>query len=213
MSRAVESVLTTDFGLLNELILKLHRRLKLRIDGKICWQIFAWETGSSLIVKYTNIFYSAAGTGTNSEELASILYDSALKDLAFRKRRGEVSGYVKGLLMPLQATLTAILTLIKSLLAIFSAFSIMVSGFLTFMSAIPEAYLDFYFTATITTLTFGNALALYFIEKESVFTLLFYLGIFLIIAGGIGFAMSWGTENIMSMFTRFGSELSSLTPS
>jgi len=212
MDRAVESVLTTDFGPLNPLIRKTHKRLKMRMNIPICWRYFAWETGSDIITKYTEIFHTAIGYGSKPEELTTMISEATMKDLVLRKKRLEVAGYIKGLLVPLQGALTAVLALMKSLLQIFSTFSAAIAGYITIMTPIPAVYMDLYFAVTILVLTFGNAATLYLLERESTLTLNYYLGIFLVVAGAVYAAMSIGTEAILRMFASLGEELSELTP-
>ena len=87
---AFYSLRVHDFGLLNDMMVNLYRRLRLGCDKFQAWMYFAGESGSNLISHFSSIFSETFYLGGNAEKIGEIISKNFLKLLSLRKLRGQV---------------------------------------------------------------------------------------------------------------------------
>ena len=206
----MKTIIYNDFGALNDLVKKFYKRLKMGVDPDVCWRLFRAGSGSVLISRTLEIYHKATKVGGDSREISDNITNFVSMILLLRKRREQVAGYSRGLIVPIHATIIAIFALIRSLMIVFARFVELVAPYISFLSYVPESAMNIYLFIVMMALIIGNALALHFLEGESAFSFPYYLGIFLVITGIIFYITSFGTEQLLSIFTRYGEELGEL---
>lgn len=85
-----------DFGPLNEMVISLYRRLRTGNNKQKSWAIFGAETGSNLIMQFTNIFADAVSLGGSAEKIGEIISVNFQKLLALRKLRLQLASALRG---------------------------------------------------------------------------------------------------------------------
>jgi flagellar protein FlaJ len=87
-----------DFGLMNESIISLYRRLRIGNDKFRCWHKFIEESGSHLIDKFTKIFTESIFLGGNAEKIGEIVSTNFNRLLSLRKLKYHLSSSLRGAL-------------------------------------------------------------------------------------------------------------------
>ena len=209
-SDAIKNILNNDFGPLTPLVHKLYSRLSLGIDSARSWYFFRGESGSELIRRYTEIYVEALSAGGHPEATSNMVDGVVNKLIMLRKNHKQIISYLQGLLVPLNGMLVAAVALVKVLISVLSQYlgrMMKTSAFLSFMNFISPNLLQIYFLINLIIIAFGNALALQFISKEAEFTILYYLGLFLLTGGLAYLLITQLTSNFLTYFTEFGRSL------
>ncbi|MBU0762815.1 MAG: hypothetical protein KKD39_07290 [Candidatus Altiarchaeota archaeon] len=85
-----------EFGVLNEPVERLYKRLLIRCDKFHSWLYFAGETGSSLIQRFGTIFIQVVTLGGDPEKASEIISNNFIKLLSLRELRLQLASSVKG---------------------------------------------------------------------------------------------------------------------
>lgn len=211
IKEAIETIRHNDYKDLNSYIERLYRRIKVGAAVEVCWKSFLRETGSLAIRSYGMMFLASIRFGSNPIDASNIIADAINREIVLRSRRSDVANYLKGMVIPLQAILVAIFTLIASLLTVFYKLSKLISFKMpiTIMNVPnPIVIVTFLFVISIV-LTLGNSIALYVLKGDSIFTLLYYLGILLLVTSVTYVCLSYGLDWIFGLFAGFEREVSS----
>lgn len=97
MVTTLESLRVHEFGVLNQNIEMLYRRLKLGTDKLVTWAYFSGESGSQLIYEFCNIFVDVTKLGGDPEKACEIISENFSRLLHLRKLRAQLSGSLKGM--------------------------------------------------------------------------------------------------------------------
>ena len=123
ISSGVNTVAVARWGLLMKPLLKLRNRLMYSIDFNMAWRMFINELKSELGRIHLGIFALGASTGLSPSSYINNILDSIEYNMQLRKIRTDAAGYAKGLLVPLQATVTAVIGMIVGLIDVFARIS------------------------------------------------------------------------------------------
>jgi archaeal flagellar protein FlaJ len=85
-----------EFGVLNELVDRLYKRLIIRCDKFSSWMYFSGESGSSLIQRFGTIFIQVISLGGDPEKASVIISDNFIKLLSLRELKIQLASSVKG---------------------------------------------------------------------------------------------------------------------
>ena len=85
-----------DFGPLNTMVISLYRRLRTGNNKQKSWRLFGAETGSNLVMQFTNIFADAVSLGGSAEKIGEIISVNFQKLLALRKLRLQLASALRG---------------------------------------------------------------------------------------------------------------------
>ncbi len=203
LREGVRRIIHNDYKELNPYIRRLFNRLKTGIRAEISWKVFAIETGSNIIYRYTAVYVNALKVGSPAIEMSNIIYDAVNREIVIRNRRISVANYLKGMILPLQGVFTAIFTLIATLTSIFYKISRLVSGYISILSIPNPLFIVLFLFLGSLILTFGNSIAIYILRGDSIFTLLYYLGLLSIISSFTYLILSHGLSWIFNMFIGF----------
>lgn len=210
MAHAIEKIDRKNLGELENLVEELYRRLSLNLDSKMCWEKFVGESGSYLIEKFTAIFLDAVNLGGDPALVGKIVGSSNLEMVLLRLKRELISSGFINLVIPLHATMTALMMFISQILATFSDYigrlssqfagvdtgralsdvSQIIGGFeFGFFSGIPITLVTNYGVIIVVILTLVNTLATNVVKGGGKYMYLFYGSVFLIISGIIVLAV------------------------
>ena len=93
---SLRSLQVHDFGVLNEIVIGLYRRLRLGNDKFKCWLYFAAESGSNLITNFSQIFSESVYLGGNAEEIGELVSKNFSRLISLRKLRLQLASSVRG---------------------------------------------------------------------------------------------------------------------
>lgn len=189
LKRAMDDLIKIDFGPLNSIIKRMKARLDVDVNEDLCWKLFQSETGSDLIVSHTTIFNEAIKLGAPISKVGESVSNSAITLLDARRKIEEISAFLKGIMLPLQPALYAIMGLV---LVIINSFSEVVSSFsqmklpMVIINAPNGEHLQGVFLMVLTAISIANALILHFANGQTPFIFTYYIGLFLA-AGWVAF--------------------------
>ncbi|MBD3261471.1 MAG: archaellar assembly protein FlaJ [Candidatus Altiarchaeales archaeon] len=93
----IEPLRIHDFGIFNQPLEKLYRRLKLRCDKFESWMYLSGETGSNLISNFSTIFLHVIRLGGDPEKGAEVISNNFIRLLSLRKIRLQLASSVRGI--------------------------------------------------------------------------------------------------------------------
>jgi archaellum biogenesis protein FlaJ (TadC family) len=203
LKEGLRRILKNDYGRLTYAIRRLYYRLNMDVDSKVAWRLFYEELGSNLIRYLTRIFIDAVSRGANIKESSLVIYDTSVRFAKRRHGRTQIFNYFKGMAIPLQATFVAVLTLIVVLISLFTRFSATISSFILYIEVPDISLLLIFVYLMMTIISIGNSWAIYLLKGDSIYTFIYYLGLSLIISGGMFALMAIGSSSILEAFIRF----------
>ncbi|MCD6114147.1 MAG: type II secretion system F family protein [Thermoprotei archaeon] len=120
VSKALASVLRSEYGALTRYLQRLLARLTVGVDPKIAWYHFIGETWSEVIRRNVNVLYDAIDAGGDLASVGTVLSETTFRILDIRKQRAQVSKAFESTTYIIHTLLSAVLSFILSLLNIFS---------------------------------------------------------------------------------------------
>ena len=87
-----------DFGVLNQMVINLFRRLKLGSDRDKSWYFFAAETGSNLINYFVHIFAESIYMGGHAQKIGEIISNNFTRLINLRSLRQQQASALRGAL-------------------------------------------------------------------------------------------------------------------
>lgn len=106
-----------DFGELTLAIEALFKRLLTRIDQIRAWNLFAAETGSNLISKFTEMYVVGLSVGGKVDKVIDIISENFVKLMGVRRKRYQASDNMLGTLYGMSIGITFTLFSALSLMA------------------------------------------------------------------------------------------------
>lgn len=96
LTTTMETLLPHNFGILNPMIEKVYKRLKITSDKFNSWYFFCKESGSTLIAEFMDIFTSVVYRGGSSQIAGQIASDNMSRINGLRDMKKEFSSTLKG---------------------------------------------------------------------------------------------------------------------
>lgn len=213
LTQGIKLIVQSEFGKLTTHIKKLLSKLTLGLESNFCWLNFAAETGSRLISDFTQILLLSTKIGGKMNEVCLTIADWVNEELVRRARREQAANYLKGLVLPIQGTLVAILTLTTVLIEILNRFALISSTLLpaSFVSPVDLRLLVLFNFILLFALAVMSSAAIYFTDGSTLFNLYYNLGLFLLISGLGAVICQTFAINVLSFFAGFESNLGALT--
>jgi flagellar protein FlaJ len=87
-----------NFGALTETIDALYKRLRMRIDSRRSWRLFAAESGSNLIQKFGDMYVVGRRMGGEPRQLGSLISDNMNQVLRVREQRSQTTRTLIGVI-------------------------------------------------------------------------------------------------------------------
>ena len=121
---SLSSTQVHNFGSLNDLAIKLYKRLKIGSNKFKSWALFSFESGSNLIDNFSRIFSESIYLGGKAEKIGEIVSNNMMKQMSLRKKRWQLADSLKGAfygsLIGLAATIFVSLSVSERLANLFS---------------------------------------------------------------------------------------------
>lgn len=96
LTTTVETLLPHNFGILNEMLERVYKRLKITADKFSSWHYFAKESGSALIAEFMDIFVSVVYRGGSAQIAGEIVSENMEKINGLRDQKKEFASTLKG---------------------------------------------------------------------------------------------------------------------
>jgi len=129
LTTTIETLLPHNFGMLNEMMEKVYKRLKITSNKFSSWYYFSKESGSALITEFLDIFISVVYRGGSAQIAGEIVSDNMSKINGLRDMKKEFAGTLKGNIYGtfFGISLTIYISLLISVL-LFNIFSSLTGG-------------------------------------------------------------------------------------
>jgi flagellar protein FlaJ len=196
-----------DYGELNKLIKRLRRRLEAGFEQNKSLNVLGLESLSSLVLKTIRIVADSIFYGARSEVYTKSIYDYITRHLIDRKKRRQTAGTLRGLAIPLQATLVTVAALIATLTKILYRFNLLIQDWFPVIAAVSPSQVSTYFYIIILVVASSSSIALYIVEGDSKFTLTYSHGLLLTLSGAVYYLVSLGSETLFHLFIKFEEEI------
>jgi archaeal flagellar protein FlaJ len=198
---SLEALQVHNFGVMQDIVNNLYKRLKIGSDKLRSWYYFAAESGSNMISKYTNIFADSIYLGGHAEKISEIISVNFNKMLSLRKLRFQQAASLKGALygsmVGFIATLYISISITKLLTGMFSqawsedvagsSMGSMVASIIPMAPEVDEGVLSMFVGLIIILHSFISALIIKIVEGGNRFAMIFdFLAMM-----WIGTIMSW----------------------
>ena len=96
LTTTVETLLPHNFGILNGMIERVYKRLKITSDKFNSWYFFSKESGSALISEFMDIFVSVVYRGGSAQIAGEIVSDNMSRINGLRDMKKEFASTLKG---------------------------------------------------------------------------------------------------------------------
>ncbi len=96
LTTTVETLMPHNFGILNEMLERVYKRLKITADKFNSWYYFSRESGSALISEFMDIFVSVVYRGGSAQVAGKIVSDNMGHINGLRDLKKEFSSTLKG---------------------------------------------------------------------------------------------------------------------
>ncbi|OYT26778.1 MAG: hypothetical protein B6V02_01050 [Thermoprotei archaeon ex4572_64] len=178
-----------EYGILNPLIRKMYARALMRVSIDIIFRQFAVETCSERVRIYMEILKNGIVNGASLRELSRLLTSHIVTELNLVKRREQISGYLTGLIIPLQASQAVVSALTLVLVDIFNKVLSITSqitmpieiGAISILAPVSEHAVIMFFLILLLVTSVVSALMIYVTKGEANVNLTYYLGLILVI--------------------------------
>ncbi len=98
VTNSIGALRVHDFGVLNQMVISLYRRLKVGSERFMAWMYFAGETGSNLINYFIQIFAKSIYMGGDGIKVSEIISKNFTRLLSLRKLRLQLAAGLRGAL-------------------------------------------------------------------------------------------------------------------
>jgi archaeal flagellar protein FlaJ len=98
VTSSLGALMVHDFGVLNEAMINLYRRLKVGTERFRAWMHFAGETGSNLINYFCHIFAKSVYLGGDGLKVGEIISKNFQRLISLRKLRQQLAAGLRGAL-------------------------------------------------------------------------------------------------------------------
>ncbi|MFW5704982.1 MAG: hypothetical protein ACOCXG_03995 [Nanoarchaeota archaeon] len=147
LTTTVETLLPHNFGILNGMLERVYKRLKITSDKFNSWYYFSKESGSALISEFMDIFVSVVYRGGSAQIAGEIVSDNMTRINGLRDMKKEfastLKGSVYGTFFGIAATMYIALLISVLLFKIFTSLTADVSGMAAdLMSSVLPTNLD-----------------------------------------------------------------------
>lgn len=96
LTTTVETLLPHNFGILNGMLERVYKRLKITADKFSSWYYFSKESGSALVSEFMDIFVSVVYRGGSAQVAGEIVSDNMSRINGLRDMKKEFASTLKG---------------------------------------------------------------------------------------------------------------------
>ncbi len=211
--RVLEILRLNDYGALKRYLERLYLRVKSGVDFFLSLRVMAGESSSGLLYEAVEVFVESLRRGVPAGALGRRLYDYLADRLAMRRRRAQVSSYIRGILLPTSCAVAAILGLMDSLYILLASYSSLAATILPLSPAAPPEAVTRASMVMVTVFSLAGSLVLHFAERRSGIHLCLTFGTLLLSSALTFLAVSAGTHMILDTMTGYARSLREMVPS
>jgi len=96
LTTTIETLLPHNFGILNGMLIRVYKRLKITADKFTSWFYFSKESGSALVNEFIDIFVSVVYRGGSPSKAGRIISDNMVEINGLRDMRREFVSTLRG---------------------------------------------------------------------------------------------------------------------
>ena len=199
---ALRIITSNDYGPLTPLVNRLHKRLELELDPYKCMRAFERESSSRLIYKTGEIFFSSLRMGARPTQTGTEVYNFLIVLMELRKRREQVAGYLKGMLVPIQISTASLFAVLDTLVGLLATLGTYARSYLNVLEISETRTLTLFLLSVILLLCISGALNIGGVEGDSPVTKLYYLGMLMLLSGGAFWATRFAVGEMFGFFMK-----------
>jgi archaeal flagellar protein FlaJ len=204
LKEVIKEAIEIDFGALNQPIKDLYNRLEMRVEPKVAWLSFETDVDSRLIQRANVVMTDTLATGGDVNQTSKLLEDFYHTYTSLRRKRYTAASYHTGIVIPLYAVMAALFATLDGFFSSLSLFMSKISVMVDFIATPPIDFMRFFFMFTLTLFALNNVFSVYNVEGDSRFTMLFYLGIQLAVAGVLYIVINSAVLGYLGTMTSIG---------
>ncbi len=181
----MDSAVETDFGSLNDVIMSLNNKLRMRVEPKVAWWSFETEIDSLLIRRINTIMTDTIYTGGDLGKAYKEIDEYYHLYTTIREQRYTSVAYHVGLAVPIYVVAAALFSVIDGFFDSLVGFIGEMATMLDFFSVPDVAFMRLFFVFALALLSLNNVFSIYNMEGDSRFTVMYYLGMQLSLGGAV----------------------------
>ncbi|MEM2159714.1 MAG: flagellar assembly protein FlaJ [Candidatus Nitrosotenuis sp.] len=188
---ALEAVLRSDFGPLQEKIQRFKNRIKHRIEQKVAFELMSRDTGSEIIANGNEVISYAMDKGGNLNIAGNQVSDITVKINELRAKRTQTAKTFETIIIVLHALTLAVFGLMNKLTGIFYELvnTVDVSNDTLQLTPIDPQFMAMMMPAMIIMTSAISAMALKVAQGGLYKTVFYHVALLMIIGGVVMFAM------------------------
>ena len=187
----LEAVLRSDFGPLQNHVLRFKNRIKHRVDQKISFELFSRDTGSQIIANGNDVISHAMDNGGNMSLAGNNVSDITVKINELRAKRAQTSKTFETIILVLHALTMAVFGLMNKLTGIFYEMiqTVDVSNDALTLTPINPEFMAMMMPAMILMISVISAMALKVAQGGLYKTVFYHISMLMIIGSVVMFVM------------------------
>lgn len=188
---ALEAVLRSDFGPLQESIQRLKNRIKHRIEQKVAFELLSRDTGSEIIANGNEVISYAMDKGGNLNIAGNQVSEITVKINELRSKRAQTAKTFETIIIVLHALTLAVFGLMNKLTSIFYDLvsTVDVSNDTLQLTPIDPQFMAMMMPAMILMVSAISAMALKVAQGGLYKTVFYHVGLLIVIGSVVMFAM------------------------
>lgn len=198
VEKAIAALLINDYGELTKHLRRLYLRLRSGVSIPLAFRFFVRETCSRHVFESSSILVEAIGKGAPMAELGRLLYDYLNDRLSMRRRREQVSSYIKGMLIP-----TAVMGLMSSLFSLLYLYSSLSSQILPLTPSVTPSEISTVLVGMMLVNSAGSAIVIHLAERRSWTHLCLYFCIILAASTASYLFMKLSSDSLFRTLTSY----------
>jgi flagellar protein FlaJ len=188
---ALEAVLRSDFGPLQENIQRFKNRIKHRIEQKVAFELMSRDTGSEIIANGNEVISNAMDKGGNLNIAGNQVSEITVKINELRAKRAQTAKTFETIIIVLHALTLAVFGLMNKLTGIFYELvsTVDVSNDTLQLTPIDPQFMAMMMPAMIIMVSAISAMALKVAQGGLYKTVFYHVGLLIVIGSVVMFAM------------------------
>ncbi|MEM3449650.1 MAG: type II secretion system F family protein [Nitrososphaerota archaeon] len=179
VEKAVAALLINDYGELTRHLRRLYLRIRSGISIPVAFRFLVMETNSRHVYEACSVLVEGIDKGAPMSELGRMLYDHLNDRLSMRRRREQVSSYIKGILIPTAVTVSGVMGLMSSLFSLLFMYSSLTSQILPLTPGVTPSEMAAVLMFMILVNSAGSGMVIHLAERKSWIHLCLYFSIIL----------------------------------
>ncbi len=190
LTEILKSATEIDFGVMNDAVKGLYNKLMMRVEPKVAWWSFETELDSELIRRINLIMTDTIATGGDITKSGKYIEEFYHNYMSQRRTRYTAVGYHTGIVVPLFGVMGGLFGILDGFFTSLTTFLARIQGYVPFLQPPSTEFMRFFFIFSLCLFALNNVFSIYNMEGDSRFTILYLLGVQLLIGGIIYVSVS-----------------------